>query len=127
MGAVDEMIEKLGSFEDFNGKVTFDFGADRFATGGFPSKGSLFWASETGAGAEMVGTVGGKTGVVSNGEITGIRDAIYSTGGTESQLLAQLIQIGQAMLNKDPIVLSDKDIARMNNSGQNKLGMSIIS
>jgi hypothetical protein len=75
----------------------------------------------------MVGTVGGKTGVVSNGEITGIRDAIYSTGGTESQLLAQLIQIGQAMLNKDPIVLSDKDIARMNNSGQNKLGMSIIS
>ena len=127
MGAVDEMLEKLGSFEGFSGDVTFSFGAKEFATGGFPSKGSLFWASETGAGAEMVGTVGGKTGVVSNGEITGIRDAIYSTGGTESQLLAQLIQIGQAMLNKDPIVLSDKDIARMNNSGQNKLGMSIIS
>lgn len=127
MNAVDDMMDKLGSFEGFEGKITFDFGADKFATGGFPSKGSLFWASETGAGAEMVGTVGGKTGVVSNGEITGIRDAIYSTGGTESQLLAQLIQIGQAMLNKDPIVLSDKDIARMNNSGQNKLGMSIIS
>ena len=127
MNAIDDMMGKLGSFEGFEGKITFDFGADKFATGGFPSKGSLFWASETGAGAEMVGTVGGKTGVVSNGEITGIADAIYSTGGTESQLLAQLIQIGQAMLNKDPIVLSDKDIARMNNSGQNKLGMSIIS
>ena len=127
MNAIDDMMDKLGSFEGFEGKITFDFGADAFATGGFPSKGSLFWASETGAGAEMVGTVGGKTGVVSNGEITGIADAIYSTGGTESQLLAQLIQIGQAMLNKDPIVLSDKDIARMNNSGQNKLGMSIIS
>ena len=127
MNAIDDMMDKLGSFEGFEGKITFDFGADKFATGGFPSKGSLFWASETGAGAEMVGTVGGKTGVVSNGEITGIADAIYSTGGTESQLLAQLIQIGQAMLNKDPIVLSDKDIARMNNSGQNKLGMSIIS
>ena len=75
----------------------------------------------------MVGSVGGRTGVVSNDEITGIADAVYNTGNTEAELLAQLLQIGQAMLNKDPIVLSDKDIARMNNSGQSKIGMSIIS
>lgn len=127
MTAVDDMLEKLGSFEGFNGDVTFSFGAKEFAQGGFPSRGSLFWAGETGAGAEMVGNIGGKTGVVSNGEITGIADAVYATGNNESELLAQLISIGQAMLNKDPIVLGDKEIARMANSGQSKLGMSIIS
>ena len=127
MTAVDDMLEKLGSFEGFNGDVTFSFGAKEFAQGGFPSRGSLFWAGETGAGAEMVGSIGGKTGVVSNGEITGIADAVYATGNNESELLAQLISIGQAMLNKDPIVLGDKEIARMANSGQSKLGMSIIS
>lgn len=123
---IDEMLDKLKGFDGFNGKVTFDFGAKKFASGGFPSRGSLFWAGE-GNGVEMVGSIGGRTGVVSHDEITGIADAVYATGNTESELLAQLLQIGQAMLNKDPIVLSDKDIARMNNSGQNKLGMSIIS
>ena len=124
--AVDNVMNKLEGFKGFDGKVTFDFGAQEFATGGFPSRGSLFWAGE-GRGVEMVGSVGGRTGVVSNDEITGIADAVYATGNEESELLGQLVQIAQAMLSKDPVVISDKDIARMNNSGQSKLGMSIIS
>lgn len=46
-----------------------------FANGGYPKTGDLFYANEK--GAELVGTMNGKTAVSSNGEITGIRQAIY--------------------------------------------------
>lgn len=124
MGAVDELIEKVGTIGGLGGTVSFNFGG-KFANGGFPTEGSLFLAGE--AGAEFVTNVGGRTGVVSNGEITGIADAVYSTGNQESTLLSELISVGRQMLDKDPVVIGDKDIARMANSGQSKLGMSIIS
>ena len=60
-----------------------------YAEGGFPDAGSLFLAGE--AGAEMVGTINGRTGVASGDEITGIADAVYGTGETEAMLLRQLI------------------------------------
>lgn len=123
---LENVMTKMQGFDGFSGKTSINIGAKKFATGGFPTRGSLFWAGE-GSGVEMVGSVGGRTGVVSNDEITGIADAVYATGNEESELLGQLIQIAQAMLSKDPVVISDKDIARMNNSGQSKLGMSIIS
>lgn len=47
-----------------------------FASGGFPDEGQLFVARES--GAEMVGTIGGRTAVANNQEITeGIRQAVY--------------------------------------------------
>lgn len=118
---MDEIIRKSSGMKGM--KITFD--AKEFASGGFPNQGSLFFANE--AGAELVGTVRGRTAVASNQEITGIADAVYATGNTESELLSQLISIGRQMLDKDPVVFTDKDIARMNNSGQGKLGMGIIS
>lgn len=124
MTAIDELIEKVGSLGGLGGTFSFNFGG-KFANGGFPTEGSLFLAGE--AGAEFVTNVGGRTGVVSNGEITGIADAVYSTGNQESTLLSELISVGRQMLDKDPVVIGDKDIARMANSGQSKLGMSIIS
>ena len=123
---LENVMTKMQGFDGFRGNTSINIGAKKFATGGFPTRGSLFWAGE-GRGVEMVGSVGGRTGVVSNDEITGIADAVYATGNEESELLGQLVQIAQAMLSKDPVVISDKDIARMNNSGQSKLGMSIIS
>ena len=121
--AIDGVLEKLSGFGGFEGKITFDFGGG-YAKGGFP-KGDLFLANE--AGPELVGTIGGRTAVASNQEITGIADAVYATGNAESELLAQLISLGRQMLDKDPVVISDKDIARMANRGQSQLGMSIIS
>lgn len=50
-----------------------------FASGGFPSAGSLFWAGETNA-PELLGTVNGRTAVAGGVEITGIREAIYDVG-----------------------------------------------
>ena len=50
----------------------------RFANGGYPESGQLFFAREDGAGAELVGTVGGRTAVASNDDImNGIRQGVY--------------------------------------------------
>ena len=47
-----------------------------FATGGFPDEGQLFIANE--AGAEMVGSIGGRTAVANNDQIVeGIRQGVY--------------------------------------------------
>lgn len=73
--------------------------ATPYANGGYPQVGSLFLAGE--AGSEMVGTINGRTGVVSNGEITGIADAIRSTSDTEIQLLRQQNALLQGILNKE--------------------------
>ena len=124
--AIGEMMDALEGFDNFEGKVTFDFGKPTgYATGGFPQEGTLFFAAEN--GPEMVSTLNGRTGVVSNGEITGIADAVYATGNTESQLLSQLISIGQAMLSRDPVVLGDKELAMAVDRGKNKMGMTIIT
>lgn len=48
-----------------------------FAAGGFPDEGQLFLARES--GPELVGTMGGRTAVANNSEITeGIAEAVYS-------------------------------------------------
>lgn len=62
-----------------------------YANGGFPTFGDLFIANE--AGPELVGTIGGKTAVASNNEITGISDTIRETSATTAALLAQLINV----------------------------------
>lgn len=51
--------------------------AMKFADGGFPKQGQLFIARE--AGAELVGTMGGKTAVANNDQIvTGITQGVYN-------------------------------------------------
>ena len=65
------------------------------ADGGFVSQGSLF---VVGGQAEMVGNINGRTGVVSGNEISGIGEAVYSTGETNAMLLRQLINV---VANKD--------------------------
>ena len=72
---------------------------DWYADGGFPTPGSLFVAGE--AGAEMLGTMNGRTTVASNGEITGISDTIRSTSAEEIQLLRQQNQLLQGILQKE--------------------------
>lgn len=119
---IGTIMSEIGSLTSIGGAIQIQVGG--FASGGYPTQGSLFLAGES--GAELIGTIGGKTAVASNDEITGIRDAVYATGNEESQLLAQLINIGRAMLDKDPVIIGDKDIARMANNGQSQLGMSII-
>lgn len=81
-----------------------------FEAGGYPDSASLFWAGENGV-AEMVGTIGGKTAVVSGNEISGISDTINSTSAQEVALLRQQNQLLQALLQKD-ISVSSTDIGK---------------
>lgn len=118
--AIDALIAKANSLKG----MKIDFKVGGFAAGGFP-QGDLFIANE--AGPELVGTIGGRTAVASNNEITGIADAVYETGGQEAQLLATLISVSRQLLDKEPVVIGDREIARMANNGQNQLGMTIIS
>lgn len=61
---------------NFVGKILRIGSVLPFADGGFPEEGQLFIAREN--GAELVGTMGGRTAVANNQEITeGIRAAVY--------------------------------------------------
>ncbi len=71
-----------------------------YASGGFPDKYSLFMGGEDGK-AELLGTVGGKTAVAGNAEITGIKDAINAASEQENALLRQQNQLLQAILQKE--------------------------
>lgn len=71
-----------------------------YASGGFIEPATYFKAGENGV-PEILGTVGGKSAVAGGQEITGISNAIYSTGQTEAQLLSSAVQFLQIIANKD--------------------------
>lgn len=88
-----------------------------YASGGFPSVGSLMIAGE--AGAELVGSVNGRTGVASNMEITGIREAILQTASEEVVLLRQQNQLLQGILEKEFGFSEDALFRSVRNSANN--------
>lgn len=81
-----------------------------YASGGFVEPATYFKAGENGI-PEMLGTVGGKTAVAGGAEITGISEAVYSTGGTQAQLLSTAIQLLQVIAEKD-LTISEDAIGR---------------
>ena len=99
----------------------------KYETGGFPERASLFWANEYGV-PELVGTVGNRTAVASGTEITGIADAVYSTGQAETSLLTAAVNLLQEIASKDmSINIGDREIARANYRGQKSLGTRLIT
>ena len=81
-----------------------------YEVGGFPDKASLFWANENGI-PELVGTMGGKTAVASGMEITGIKDAIYSTGQQETNLMNTMVGLLRIIAEKE-YGITDSDIGK---------------
>lgn len=86
---------------------------DWYAKGGFPDDGDLFIANEN--GAEMVGTMGGRTAVANNDQIVeGIRQGVYDA-------------VSAAMANNgtsEPVVRVYLDSREIKN-GQNRLARSM--
>ncbi len=95
ISSINSLINKANSISsaiglDFIGIDTLDYlrsfaisplSVPKFAMGGFPNTGSLFMARE--AGPELVGNIGGKTGVMNNDQIVeavsrGVFDAVSS-------------------------------------------------
>lgn len=69
-----------------------------YAQGGYPDMGSIFVAGE--AGPEFVSNINGKTAVASGKEVTGIADAVYSTGDVEAKLLREQNNLLRLLLAK---------------------------
>lgn len=79
-----------------------------FAEGGYPQAGTLFYANE--AGPELVGTIGGRTAVASNNEITGISNAVYSTGEAQLRAMEEQNSLLRSILAKTGISIDGKEI-----------------
>lgn len=78
-------------FENVFKGVKGAFGIPGYASGGFTTA-DVFFANENGV-PELVGTVGGRTAVANGQEITGISDAVYSTGNTQASLLSTAVEL----------------------------------
>lgn len=113
---IDSALQGFGLLKGINARVaqsTADGSIylQGFASGGFPSEGQLFLANE-GSAPEMVGTMGGRTAVATNGDIVeGIRQGVYeavvagnNNGGGDVQVRVYLdsreIKAGQQRLNR---------------------------
>lgn len=115
MDKIKDLKEKLGGLKDEAKSATsstssaqgyFNGGVVQYATGGYPSRGTLFWAGEYGL-PEMIGTVGGKTAVASSAEITGIKAAVDNSSIQEQNLMGQMINLLQVIASKDTSVNLD--------------------
>ena len=113
---IDSALQGFGLLKGINARVD-QMNADGsiylqgFASGGFPTEGQLFLANE-GSAPEMVGTMGGRTAVATNGDIVeGIRQGVYeavvagnNNGGGDVQVRVYLdsreIKAGQQRLNR---------------------------
>ncbi len=119
-GFAAQALQKLGL------KGFPNFSVSYYQSGGFPDRADLFFANEHGI-PELIGTMGGKTAVASGMEITGISDAVYSTGQTNASLLSTAVNLLQIIADKELVQIGDKEIARANNRGQKSLGLRLIT
>ncbi len=112
VNASDNGISFAARIMSYVGKIMRIAFAPTFATGGFPDAGQLFIANESGAGAELVGNIGGRTAVASNSDIlNGIREGVYeavtaanNNGNNDVSVRVYLdsreIKAGQQRLNR---------------------------
>lgn len=104
-------------------EFTLGAGATGYASGGFPSQGSLFVAGE--AGAELVSTSSSGQTQVSNTNQIAASVSVGNVGVV--QAINDLIR---AVENKDtsPVVtIGDRDVYRANQRGQQKVGRSLVA
>lgn len=97
-----------------------------YAQGGMVDEGSLFIAGE--AGAEMVGNINGRTGVASQGEITGIRQSVEATGNAEARLLAEQNALLRQILAKEGnVTVSTSAIVDGLNRTNRRAGKTVVA
>lgn len=96
-----------------------------FAEGGFPETGQLFIARE--AGAEMVGSIGGRTAVANNDQIVdGIAAGVYEANGEQNALLREQNALLRAILEKGTTVnLDGKELTNRIEKVQRERGVKI--
>ena len=136
LGFVNSVKNFFRNLIDFNAKMTLTpsmqwndntpANADRFASGGIPTQGSLFWAGES--GAELIGQVGSRT-TVTNQETftTGMEDIMDNTNTVILQAAQAVVQ---AIMSQDmtPIVqISDRAIVNAYDRGKRLGGTGLVT
>ena len=95
-----------------------EHGIKRYASGGIPSMGTLFWAGE--AGAEVVGNTSRGTEVLNESQIAqSIASGVASANSSQNKLLVQQNQLLQAILEKETGISSSDLFNSVRKSAQN--------
>lgn len=110
--------EKFGFNIRYLNEVSFGR-LETYARGGFPDEGELFVARE--AGAEMVGSVGGKTAVANNDQIV---EAV--SAGVYQAVLSAMKQIGGENTPSMNVYLDGRQIASSVKRANKERGASIL-
>lgn len=123
--AISNLIDNLNPFNGGGGGISFSIPG--FASGGFPDRGELFMARESGT-TEMVGSFGSRTAVANNDQIvagiaTGVRAAVAEV---VIPYLDDLVTSNREIAAKDVSVnIGDRAIAQANVRGQKSLGAQL--
>ena len=124
--AISNLIDNLNPFNG-GGGGGISFSIPGFASGGFPERGELFMARESGT-TEMVGSFGSRTAVANNDQIvagiaTGVRAAVAEV---VIPYLDDLVTSNREIVAKDVSVnIGDRAIAQANVRGQKSLGAQL--
>lgn len=124
--AISNLIDNLNPFNG-GGGGGISFSIPGFASGGFPDRGELFMARESGT-TEMVGSFGSRTAVANNDQIvagiaTGVRAAVAEV---VIPYLDDLVTSNREIAAKDVSVnIGDRAIAQANVRGQKSLGAQL--
>ena len=124
--AISNLIDNLNPFNG-GGGGGISFSIPGFASGGFPERGELFMARESGT-TEMVGSFGSRTAVANNDQIvagiaTGVRAAVAEV---VIPYLDDLVTSNREIAAKDVSVnIGDRAIAQANVRGQKSLGAQL--
>jgi len=82
----------------------------RFAEGGFPERGDLFWANEDNR-PEMVGTMGNRTAVANTDQIiAGISEGVAEANESQNNLLIEQNELLRAILAKTGVFIDSEEI-----------------
>lgn len=124
--AASNLIDNLNPLNG-GGGGGISFSIPGFASGGFPERGELFMARESGT-TEMVGSFGSRTAVANNDQIvagiaTGVRAAVAEV---VIPYLDDLVTSNREIAAKDVSVnIGDRAIAQANVRGQKSLGAQL--
>lgn len=115
------------SIDSNNASISYGLKARGFAEGGFPETGQFFFARES--GPEMVGTIGGRTAVASNGDIVaGIASGVAQAGRTTDALLREQNTLLKALLEKETgVYLDGSMLANSINRASRQQGRSLLA
>lgn len=98
-------------------------GAKKYANGGTPDVGTLFWAGE--AGAEVIAQVGGRSTVYNEQQLGS--SLAYANEAVVNAILSSASSIMQSIAeNKTEVNIGDREIARAASRGSKLTGNSLI-